>query len=190
MLRKINVLLMCALIITFSLTYEGIMDLYTNVYSKKSPQSTINIKVDGNDCSFRLPSGWSHEQKHFEGGEVLYHLDFISTDKKINGFSEIWKINKPLSEFLEESKISPAGDASLNDYKLQNTKIGIYNGYVLEYSRRGNDGRYYKAAEYFIPLKGEYFFRISFFVGEDDYNKNIKMVIENIINSIQLRKSP
>jgi hypothetical protein len=117
----------------------------------------------------------------------LYHADFTSADKEIRGFAEVWNINAPLLNFLEQSKKNSQGSVFYKYYRLQKAKIGIYNGYLLEYSIRGNNGKFYKGLEYFIPAGGEYFFRISFFVPEDNYSTKIDMMIKGIINTVQVK---
>ena len=186
--RYIMAVLFSLLIITFSFTFRGIISQYSNTYYNLSKTDLpVKKQVMGTDYIYTLPSNWSYDEKSFEGGEILYHADFVSEDKAIRGFAEVWKANMPLSEFLEESKKSSLGESSFKYYKIQNTKIGIYNGFILEYSIRGNNGKYYKAVEYFIPSKDYIFFRISFFVPEDSYNNKIDMIIKRIIDTIHVK---
>lgn len=187
--RYIIAALFSILIITLSFTFKGIISHYSNLYYSTISPIPIEKQIMGTNYFYTLPSNWQYNEKKFEGKEILYHADFTSADKIIRGISEVWKINIPLFEFLEQSKNSQIEGTQLKDYKLQNIKIGIYNAYVLEYSIRGNNGKYYKAEEYFIPVEDGLFFRISFFVQEDKYNNKVEIVIKSIINTIQVKNT-
>lgn len=174
------------LIIAFSLSWRGIMDMYRSSYD--SILVNQPMKTYGTDrFQFQLPSDWSFRLQYFPGEEIKYHGGFTSPGNKIRGFAEVWKINISLKQFLDESRFSPTGVVDFKNYKITPSNIGNYRGYVLTYSRRGDDNQYYSAAEYFVPMKGNEFFRISFFIKESDYNPSIKRLFDSIASTFKLK---
>lgn len=41
-----------------------------------------------------LPEKWVTETEKFDGSEILYHNNFSDKASGINGFVEVWKIQK------------------------------------------------------------------------------------------------
>lgn len=138
--------------------------------------------------SFELPEAWSTSQAAFEGGEINYHLNFISKDKKIHGFVQIWKLNKSLKQFMEESKESAVGIIDFKDFTVKEMMTGSKQGYTIEYSRANEQGEYIKAYEGFIEGYGNDVFRVSFFVSEKEWKDYYKLLFDRIISSVRIKK--
>lgn len=142
----------------------------------------------GGSLSFELPDSWSTSQAAFEGGEITYHLNFISKDKKVHGFVQAWKLNKPLKQFLEESKKSAVGVIDFKYFNIKEMMIGKKQGYILEYSRANEKGEYIRAYEAFIEGYGGDVFRVSFFIPEKEWKEYYKILFDRIINSVNIKK--
>ena len=138
--------------------------------------------------SFELPEAWSTSQAAFEGGEINYHLSFISKDKKIHGFVQVWKLNKSLKQFIEESKMSAVGIMDCKDFIVKEIMTSNKQGYTIEYSRANEKGEYIKAYEGFIEGYGNDVFRVSFFVPEKEWKDYYKLLFDRIISSIRIKK--
>jgi hypothetical protein len=103
-LKYVTAVLLSILIITVSFTFKGLISIYSNSYYSSNADLPVKKQVMGVDYSFNLPPGWMYNEEKFQGGEILYHADFTSVDKEIRGFAEVWNINTPLLNFLEQSK--------------------------------------------------------------------------------------
>lgn len=133
---------------------------------------------------YKLPENWSTSQKNFGGGEILYHNDFNSSDEKIHGFVEVWKLRESLKSFLDSSKSSAFKPESYKNYSLVPKKINNHSGYLLTYDMNTSSGKYYKSYEYFVDNKDN-FFRISFYVMEDNFKENMPAIFEAIASTYE-----
>lgn len=142
----------------------------------------------GGKLSFELPDTWTTSQAAFEGGEIIYHLNFISNDKKIHGFVQAWKLDKPLKQFLEESKEAAVGAVDFKYFKIKEMMTDKKQGYILEYSRANEKGEYIKAYEAFIEGYGKDVFRISFFIPEKEWKDYYKILFDRILCSVSIKE--
>ena len=143
--------------------------------------------VMDNSFHFELPDSWSTQEVSFVGGEVLYHMNFLSQDKRINGFVQVWKLSKPLKQFIEESKKSAVGIVDFKYYDVKETMVDSRKGYLAEYSRANQKGEYNKAYELFIEGPSNRMYRVSFFVPEKEWRNYYKILFDRIINSIKIQ---
>lgn len=184
-MKKIHFLytvLIIMILITASKMWRGIFDTYSSINKENTFQTTYKkYSILNGRYEFSLPTDWSLKEQSFGGGEIEYHGDFFSKDNKIKGIVEVWNINMPLLNFLKNSQLSSTGVVEFKFYKIEPYKIGNYDGYLVEYSRKGADNKYYRAKEYFIPSKNNRFFRMSFYIPETNYNEALKQYIENIV---------
>lgn len=142
----------------------------------------------GGLLSFELPYSWSTSQAAFEGGEINYHLNFISKDRKVHGFVQVWKLDKPLKQFLEESEKSAVGIIDFKYYKVKEIMANKKHGFLLEYGRANEKGEYIKAYEAFIEGYGRDVVRVSFFIPEKEWKEYYKILFDRIIGSVDIKK--
>ncbi|EYE89760.1 hypothetical protein Q428_00145 [Fervidicella metallireducens AeB] len=184
-MKKIHFLytiLIIMILITASKMWRGIFDAYTSINRENTFQTTYKqYRILNGAYEFSLPSDWNLMEQNFGGGEIEYHGDFFSKDNKTKGIVEVWNINMPLINFLKNSQLSSTGVVEFKFYKILPYKIGNNDGYLVEYSRKGTDDKYYRALEYFIPSKNNRFFRMSFYIPENSYNETLKQYLENIV---------
>lgn len=182
-------LLFFILIVTMSFTWKGIMKMYEASYNHSSTETVQKMySILNGKYQFELPQNWKFTRGITSGGEVLYSGDFVSNDKKITGLVQAWNIGTPLKEFLEKSKFSSVGMVDIKDYNLKPYQTGIHRGYILTYSSTGSDGQVYRSTEYFIPANDKEFFRISFFVKEQNFTEELKKVFDSIASTLKIRK--
>lgn len=137
---------------------------------------------------FELPDSWFTNEVSFMGGEILYHMDFISPDKKIYGFVQVWKLSEPLRQFIEKSKESAVGVLDFKYFDIKEIMSDNKRGYMLDYSRANYEGGYIKAYETFIEGYADRIYRISFFVPEKEWKNYYKVIFDRIIHTIKIRK--
>ena len=155
---------------------------------KASKQLLIPYNVLDNTFHFELPDKWYTHEMSFAGGEILYHMNYMSQDKRIHGFVQVWKLSKPLKQFIESSKEAATGVA---DFKYFNTKEIMVNnqkGYLIEYSRANPEGDYNKAYEAFIEGYSGKVYRMSFFVPEKEWRNYYNVLFDRIIKTINIQK--
>ncbi len=135
---------------------------------------------------FELPDSWYAHEVPMLGGEVLYHLDFISQDKRIHGFVQVWKLAKPLEQLIAESEKAATGVVDFKGYNVKEIKVDGRKGYVMDYSRANQDGEYNKAYEVFIKGASNKMYRLSFFVPEKEWRNYYKLLFERIIRTVRI----
>lgn len=129
---------------------------------------------------YRLPADWSTAEQKFEGREILYHNDFISGDKKILGYVQVWNLNIPLKDFIEEARENAVKEVTFKEYSMEPVRINNKEGYILQYTRDADNGKYMKAFEVFIIDEGNTFHRFAFYMDEKSWKDNMRMLFLNI----------
>ncbi|HYE83222.1 MAG TPA: PsbP-related protein [Clostridia bacterium] len=154
---------------------------------KASRQLLEAYNVMNNTFHFELPDSWYTQEVAYPGGEVLYNMNFISQDKRILGFVQVWKLSKPLKQFIDESKKSAVGVVDFKYFNVKEIMEDNRKGYLVEYSRANQDGEYNKAYEAFIEGPSNRMYRVSFFVPEKEWRNYYKIIFERIIHSIKIQ---
>ncbi|KPU43091.1 hypothetical protein OXPF_33410 [Oxobacter pfennigii] len=136
--------------------------------------------------SYKLPADWSAQEQNLNSTEIVYHMDFETKDKKIHGYVEILNFNKPLINFLNESKKNLLEIISFKQYTIEPIKIDGADGYILMYSKRSNN-KYIKAFEVFRQDKDNIFHRFAFYMDEQEWENELRPVLLEIAASAVLK---
>lgn len=155
---------------------------------KASKQLFEAYNVMDNTFHFELPDSWSTQEISFAGGEILYHLNFISQDKRLHGFVQVWKLSKPLKQFIEESKESAVGVVDFKYFDIKEIMADNKKGYLIDYSRANSQGDYNRAYEAFIEGYADKVYRISFFAPEKEWRNYYKVLFDRIIRTVNIKK--
>jgi hypothetical protein len=176
------------LIVSLSYTWKGIMEMYRSSYNPVAEVPVMKqYSIMNGKYQFQLPENIKLTKGITSGGEVLYHGDLASTDNKIKGAVEVWNINTTLKDFLDKSRFSTVGVVDVQNYLLSPFQVGELRGYVLTYSRSGNDNLRYQYVEYFIPTTNKEFFRLSFYLKLSDYNENLRKLLDSIALTFKIK---
>ncbi|HOE56674.1 MAG TPA: PsbP-related protein [Bacillota bacterium] len=191
-IRLFSFILIAALIIAVFSTGK-LPEVYTafseNIgYEKVARQLFETYNVMDNSFRFELPDSWETQESFFTGGEILYHLNFISQDKKINGFVQVWRLSGPLKQFIEESEKAATGAVEFKYFNIREIAADNKKGYLLDYSRANQEGKYNRAYEAFIEGYSNKIYRLSFFVKEKEWRKYYQILFDRIIKSIEIKK--
>jgi len=191
-IRLFSFILIAALIIAVFSTGK-LPEVYTafseNIgYEKVARQLFETYNVMDNSFHFELPDSWETQESFFTGGEILYHLNFISQDKKINGFVQVWRLSGPLKQFIEESEKAATGAVEFKYFNIRDIAADNKKGYLLDYSRANQEGKYNRAYEAFIEGYSNKIYRLSFFVKEKEWRKYYQILFDRIIKSIEIKK--
>lgn len=143
--------------------------------------------LDGS-FKFSIPASWDAWEQKFPGGEIIYHLNYISPNKKIYGFIQVWKMDKPLAEFLEESKKSSVGAVDFKSYSAKEIIVNRNKGILLQYERAKDTEGYIKAYEAFLEDGKGNIYRASFFTDEKDWRKYYPLMYNRIIQSFKIKQ--
>jgi hypothetical protein len=156
--------------------------------AKVSRQLFEAYNVMDNTFHFELPDTWSTYETSFTGEEILYHLNFISRDRKIHGFVQVWQLSEPLKQFIDKSKESAVGVVDFKYFDIKEITADSKRGYLLDYSRANQKGEYIRAYEAFIPGFSNKVYRLSFFVPEKEWRDYYKILFDRIIRLIKISK--
>lgn len=157
-------------------------------YQKAERQPLKKYTALQDKFEFMLPSAWSAMEQAFSGGEIIYSLAFMSDDKKIHGIMQVWDIDKPLKQFIDESKKSAVGIVDFKYYRVKELKSGQNKGYLLDYSRRSAQDKYVRAYEAFIEGADNRIYRVSFFVEEENWKPQYIILFNRIIRSLTIKQ--
>lgn len=159
-----------------------------NIHEERAAKQLFEAyNVMDNSFHFELPDSWHTHEVSFMGGEILYHMNFVSQDKRIHGFIQVWELSVPLKQFIEESKKSAVGVVDFKYFDVKEIMADNKRGYLMEYSRANQQGEYNKAYEVFIGGPSNRAYRISFFVPEKEWRNYYKILFDRIIHSIRIK---
>ncbi|NLK35038.1 MAG: hypothetical protein GX301_06265 [Gracilibacteraceae bacterium] len=193
--RHVCIFLILLIIILYSLLiYAGRLPAAYAAFKENIGRSQVSrqlfesYNVMDNTFHFELPDSWSAYEESFSGEEILYHLNFISRDKRIHGFVQVWKLSETLKQFIEKSKESAAGIIDFKNFNIKEINVDGKKGYLMDYSRANQKGEYIRAYEAFIEGFSNKMYRISFFVPEKEWRDYYKILFDRIIHLIKIRK--
>jgi hypothetical protein len=154
--------------------------LVENNISLLNDYEALNGKI-----SYKLPVGWTTQEKKFIGDEIVYHNDFRSSDAVIHGFVEVWKSKGDLKAFLENSKNISEEQNVIKNYKIGSIFINGRKAYLVQYLINTPGGNWYKAYEYFIDDEKQ-FYRISFFTRSVNFKESYGAIFESIVETLKI----
>lgn len=150
-------------------------------------QGYKNYDVLGSTFKFSIPSSWNAWEQNFTGGEIIYHLSFISPNKKIHGFIQAWKLAKPLSQFLEESEKAAVGAVDFKFYNKKEIMVNRNKGFLIQYERPNDKEKLYRAYEAFLEDGNGTIYRASFYTEEKDWRQYYTIIFNRIIQSFKIK---
>lgn len=136
---------------------------------------------------FALPDDWNTWEQNFSGGEIVYHLNFLSRNKKIHGFIQVWQMEKTLSQFLVESEKSSVDS---KEYKLYNKKeitVNDIKGFLVQYERPNSKGSLYKSYDCFLQDNDNGIYRASFYMEKKHWKNYYTIIFNKIIKSFKIK---
>ena len=154
---------------------------------KMERQGYKDYEVLDGSFKFSIPASWSAWEQKFMGGEIIYDLNYITPNKKIHGFIQVWKIDKPLSQFLEEAKNAAVDSTDFKFYNLKEIMVNRNKGYLLQYERPKDTGGYYRSYEAFLEDGKGKIYRASFYTDEKDWRKYYPLMFNRIIQSFRIK---
>ncbi|MGE5678525.1 MAG: PsbP-related protein [Pseudomonadota bacterium] len=192
---KFKGLLLFIMIIVVSVSFFYVGRLPAAVYAFKEDMQADRAErqlfeaynVMDDTFHFQLPYSWNTHEVSFLGGEILYHMDFLSPDRRIHGFIQVWKLSKTVKEFIDESEKAATGIVDFKDFSVKEIMVDNRKGYLMEYSRLNQEGEYNKAYEVFIGGPEKRMYRISFFVPEKEWRNYFNVLFERIIHSVKIK---
>jgi hypothetical protein len=180
-----GIIILLLFFMSVSFSFSPVIETFRNSieYQKADRQVLKKYNALQGKFQYALPNDWNTMEEAFSGGEIIYNNYFVSSDQKIRGFVQVWDINKPLSQFLEESKNAAVGVVDFKYYRLKEITINGKQGYVLDYSRKNNQGQYIKSYEIFIKGENNRVYRVSFFVDERNWKQQYLILFNRIARS-------
>lgn len=185
----IGIIILLVFIFSAGYAFNPIVNTFKSSieYQKAEKQVLKKYQALDNKFEFMLPADWTTMEEAFNGGEIIYHLSFMSNDKMVHGFVQVWDIDKPLKQFIDESKKAAAGVVDFKYYRVKELQTNAKKGYLLDYSRRINQDKYIKAYEAFIEGSNGRIYRVSFFVDEVNWKQQYLILFNRIIRSFEIR---
>lgn len=194
-INKRNVLYVAAiaLILVFTMTfyskiYNTVEVFKANIELQKiEKQDYKSYEVLDGSFKFSIPSYWNAWEQKFMGGEIIYNLNFATPNKKIHGFIQVWQMEKPLAEFLEESKKAAVGAVDFKDYDAKEITVNRKKGFLVQYIRARDNEGYIRAYEAFLDGGNGRIYRASFYMDENDWRRYYPLMFNRIIQSFKIQ---
>lgn len=160
----------------------------TNIEIEKvEKQGYKNYNVLNDTFKFSLPSTWNAWEQSFSGGEIVYHLNFLSPNKKIHGFIQAWKMEKPLAQFLEESEKASVDSMEFKFYSKKEILVNKNKGFLIQYERPNNKGNLYRAYDSFLEDGKGNIYRASFYMQGKHWRNYYTIIFNKIIQSFKIK---
>ncbi|HEY8500535.1 MAG TPA: hypothetical protein VIL89_07955 [Clostridia bacterium] len=147
---------------------------------------TAAIKqYDMSEITFQYPDALRLEEIINLGQEIRIHMNFHHINNKVHGFFQVWKLNRNLEEFLNESK--KYSSMTFINFNESAIKVKDLNGFMWEYifMDTKND---IKGLEAFLE-NGNEMYRFSMFVSNTDYKPQYKRIFKRMIQSLRIKES-
>ncbi|OGO79423.1 MAG: hypothetical protein A2Y23_06840 [Clostridiales bacterium GWB2_37_7] len=186
----LGTLVLALFLMSINFTFSPIAKTFKNSldYQKADRQALKKYKALQGKFEFSLPTDWTTMEETFSGGEIIYNIYFVSKDKKIHGFVQVWDIDKPLKQFIEESKKAAVGVVDFKYYRVKEITMNNQKGYLLDYSRKNNQDKYIKSYETFVEGTNGRIYRASFFVEEQNWKQQNLILFNRITRSFVINK--
>jgi len=186
----LGMIILALFLISVDFTFAPIAATFKNSleYQKAERQPLKKYSALQGKFEFYLPTDWTTMEETFSGGEIIYHIYFMSKDKKVHGFVQVWDINKSLKQFIDESKQAAVGVIDFKYYRVKEITINSNKGYLLDYSRKDNNNKYIKSYETFVEGSNGRIYRASFFVEEQNWKQNYLILFNRITRSFEIKK--
>jgi hypothetical protein len=186
----LGALVLSLFLMSINFTFSPIVETFKNSleYQKSERQVLKKYSALQGKFEFSLPADWITMEEAFSGGEIIYNIFFMSKDKTVNGFVQVWDIEKPLKQFIDESKKAAVGVVDFKYYKVKEITINNNKGYLLDYSRKSNQNKYIKAYETFVEGNNGRIYRASFFVEEQNWKQQYLILFNRITRSFVIKK--
>ncbi|MGB7604180.1 MAG: hypothetical protein WBL93_01760 [Lutisporaceae bacterium] len=186
----VGIVILALFIASVYYAFNPIAETFKNSieYQKAERQFLKKYTALQDKFEFMLPSTWSTMEQTFSGGEIIYSLAFMSDDKKTHGIVQVWDIDKPLKQFIDESKESAVGVVDFKYYRVKEIKSNQNKGYLLDYSRRTDQDKYVRAYEAFIEGANNRIYRVSFFVNEENWKSQYIILFNRIIRALTIKQ--
>lgn len=136
-----------------------------------------------NSVSFQYPSCFTMNEKSFEGGEIIKHLDFQCKSEGTFGLFQIWRYKNGLLSFLTSAK--SVASASISDFSESPVKNHTLHGYLWEYTITNDQMKKFRVNEAFFENNGK-IYRMSYFVPLNKWNSEQEQLFNDLIMSLKI----
>ncbi len=190
---KVFIISLSAFFIIFVLNYSDkvlrTVEVFTTNYEveKIERQGYKSYSVLNGNFQFSLPSSWKTWEQSFTGGEIIYHLNLMSPNKRIHGFIQVWEMEKPLPEFLEESEKSSVEPVDYKFYSKKEVTVNKNNGFLVQYEKPDNKGSSYRAYDCFLQGDNSLIYRTGFYMEGKHWKNYYTVIFNRVIKSIKIK---
>lgn len=155
----------------------------TGLRSESKWKTATIRKYEMSEITFQYPDVLRLEEIINLGQEIRIHMNYHHTNNKVHGFFQVWKLNRNLEEFLNESK--KFSSMTFINFKESAIKVQGLNGFMWEYifMDTAND---IKGFEVFLE-NGNEMYRFSMFVSDMDYKPQYKRIFKRMFQSLRIK---
>jgi len=143
----------------------------------------IEKDVPDKGIIFKYPSGFKFIEETFEGGEIIYHLNFVGKSDDVNGYIQIWNLKATLDEFIKHARSTSS--TNIYDFKQDKITVRDLSGYIWNYKIKSTQGNIV-ARQAFLE-KDFKMYVVSLFVPQGANNGEYDDIFKEMVNSLQIK---
>lgn len=151
-----------------------------------SKLKTETIKRNGfSEITFQYPETLRMGEIQELGHEITVHVSFRHKDNNMAGFFQVWNLNQPFKEFINNSK--KLSSMTFTEFSEKSIKIQGMDAILWEYVYITRTQEI-KGIEVFIG-NGSEMYRFSAFAPKDDYKSQYKSIILRMAKSLKIKNT-
>jgi len=157
----------------------------TGLRSESKWKTATIRQYDMSEITFKYPDALRLEDIINLGQEIRIHMNYHHTNNKVHGFFQVWKLDRRLEDFLNESK--KYSSMTFVNFRESEIKVQGLSGFMWEYifMDTAND---IKGFEAFLE-NGNEMYRFSMFVYDSDYKPKYKRIFKRMVQSLRIKGS-
>jgi hypothetical protein len=139
-------------------------------------------QLNMSEISFQYPETIRLDEIRNMGQEITIHINYNHNNGKMCGFFQVWKLNRPLGEFLNTSKKYTS--MTFKSFSESDFNVKELDGVLWEYVFLGKT-QDIKGIEVFLE-NGSEMYRFSMFMPYEDYKPVYKKVFLRMVRSLKV----
>lgn len=156
-------------------------DFATAVGKMQKTRPYESLLENNNLIKFNFPAQWLIRQDNFPGEEIRNNIYLISPDEKDVCLIQVWKIDKPLINFIQDIQNNPASGEKITNFSVTDANINGKDGFLVEYQYQD------LWCKEFYFLNQDYMYRVAYLFSGPQWTKKEEENFQLILTSLVVK---
>lgn len=134
------------------------------------------------EITFQYPETLRLDEIRSLGPEITIHMNYRHNDNKMIGFFQVWTMERPMEEFLVQSK--KYSSMTFSSFKTSEFKVQSMEGVLWEYVFMSKTQDIH-GLEAFIENADE-MYRFTMYIAQENYKPAYKKMFQRIVQSLRV----